>query len=149
MATLVDTLQHEQELEIWTLNHQELFKIDCSCNSLVCNNKITLCRAYLECFKAELVHEADINVLDSPVIGVGDTFVTSLNRIIREANSAASGRRFPNSTPIINDVRGETPRKRSCRRTSRFELSDDEDNEGLPDLSYGLALFSEEIMKIR
>ena len=77
-------------------------------------------------------------MLDSPVIGVGDTFVTSLNRIIREANSAASGRRFPNSTPIINDVRGGTPRKRSCRRTGRFDLSDDEDNEGLPDLSYGL-----------
>lgn len=75
--------------------------------------------------------------MDSPIIGGGDTFVTSLGRIVREANSAASGRRFPNSTPIINDARQGTPRKRSCRRPGRFDLSDDEENEGLPDLRHG------------
>ena len=81
-----------------------------------------------------MVHEADVIPLDSPVIGAGDTFVASLGRIVREANNTAAGRRFQNSTPVINDDRDSTPRKRSCRRTGRFDLSDDEDNEGLPDL---------------
>ena len=84
-----------------------------------------------------MVHEADVTPLDSPVIGAGDTFVASLGRIIREANNSAAGRRFQNSTPMINDERCTTPRKRSCRRTGRFDISDDEDAEGLPDLRKG------------
>ena len=90
--------------------------------------------AYISVNEAELVHEADVNQLDCPVIGSGDTFVASLGRVVREANSNANGRRYPNSTPVINDDRGGAPRKRSCRRPGRFDLSDDDDNEGLPDL---------------
>ena len=84
------------------------------------------------------MHEADVNPMDTPVIGAGDTFVASLGRVVREVNTNAAGRRSANPAPVINDDRSGTPRKRSCKRAGRFALSDDEDNEGLPDLRNGL-----------